>query len=88
MKAVLLRSRRVAFEDGTFVEMVVWQLPKAVPPCEHKFKYSFVYIDNGERIIGYDNECGKGDHRHHYGRQEPYVFKSIETLIDPLRKSG
>jgi hypothetical protein len=33
------------------------------------------------RIFGYDNERGKGDHRHHRGREEPYRFTSVEKLV-------
>ena len=35
----------------------------------------------GERIIGYDNETGKGDHRHYRDREETYRFTNYETLI-------
>lgn len=35
----------------------------------------------GERIIGYDNERGKGDHRHYRDKQESYSFESVEQLI-------
>jgi len=28
-----------------------------------------------------DNERGKGDHRHHEGREERYSFSTVETLI-------
>jgi len=34
-----------------------------------------------ERIIGYDNETGKGDHRHYRDREETYRFTNYETLI-------
>ena len=33
-------------------------------------------------MIGYDNERGKGDHRHVDGQEEPYLFKGWEALID------
>jgi Family of unknown function (DUF6516) len=33
------------------------------------------------RIIGYDNEAGKGDHRHYRGREESYRFTTFEALI-------
>jgi hypothetical protein len=39
------------------------------------------YGQPGARIVGYDNERGKGDHRHLDGREEFYEFRSIETLI-------
>ncbi len=40
-----------------------------------------VLICNGVRVVGYDNERGKGDHRHHHGIETPYNFVSIERLI-------
>jgi hypothetical protein len=30
--------------------------------------------------VRYDNETGKGDHRHVGGREMPYDFKSVEQL--------
>jgi hypothetical protein len=32
-------------------------------------------------VIGYDNERGRGDHRHVGDREEPYAFSSIERLL-------
>lgn len=63
------------------VEMVVWALPKPVPPSSHKFKYRLVFVRAGQRIIGYDNERGKGDHKHLGDTQMTYRFKDIDTLI-------
>ncbi len=33
------------------------------------------------RVIGYDNERGKGDHRHLGGREEAYSFVNPRQLI-------
>lgn len=33
----------------------------------------------------YDNETGKGDHRHYGVREEPYEFESLEKLLDDFR---
>lgn len=82
MKAVLLRRHRQEFEDGTIIDIVLWRLPKPVPPCGHRYKYRLFYGRAGTRIVGYDNERGKGDHRHLGGREEPYRFESPERLID------
>jgi hypothetical protein len=41
-----------------------------------------VYIKDGERVIGYDNAEGKGDHRHYCNNEEPYVFISLKQLIN------
>jgi len=38
------------------------------------------YIVAGERIIGYDNAEGKGDHRHLKGTIEPYKFINLKKL--------
>ena len=32
-------------------------------------------------MIRYDNETGKGDHRHIGGREEPYQFRGVEALV-------
>jgi hypothetical protein len=73
--------RRTDFEDGSFTQMVVWRVPQPVPPSEHPFKYSFVYIERGVRVLGFDNERGKGDHRHIGDIEEPITFASIKDLV-------
>ena len=35
-----------------------------------------------ERIVGYDNEKGKGDHRHYRDREAPYAFTTVERFIE------
>ena len=32
-------------------------------------------------MVGYDNERGKGDHKHLAGRELTYQFVDIETLM-------
>ena len=44
-------------------------------------KYSLFYGRPGERLVGYDNERGRGDHRHLAGKEEPYSFSTPEQLI-------
>jgi hypothetical protein len=81
MKAELLIRERLVYADGALVEMAVWRLPEASRPSPHRFKYRLAYVVNGRRVIGYDNERGKGDHRHVGDREEPYAFSSIERLL-------
>ena len=45
-------------------------------------KYTLFYGRPGLRLVGYDNERGKGDHRHLEGREEPYTFTTPEALIE------
>lgn len=77
---LLVRHRRV-FADGTIEEMVVWILPHPVPGSSHNFKYRLFFGTRGQRLIGYDNERGKGDHRHIEGVEEPYIFTSPRQLV-------
>ena len=82
MKATLLIRERVVYPDACLAEMVVWQVPNPVPPSQHRFKYSLVYIEHGKRVLGYDNERGKGDHRHEGDTQARFAFVSIEALLE------
>lgn len=80
-KAVLLYRDKTAGRDGRIVEMTIWRLPEPSPERPHGLKYSLFYGRDGERIIGYDNEAGKGDHRHYRDRQETYAFSDVDTLV-------
>jgi Family of unknown function (DUF6516) len=80
-KATLLYHDKAVYADGSIVEMLIWRLPKASRDRPHQLKYSLYYGQGGERIIGYDNETGKGDHRHYRAREEPYLFETPEKLI-------
>jgi Family of unknown function (DUF6516) len=51
-------------EDGAIIEMRIWRVPAAVPPSPHEFKYSLFHGRPGEVVVLFDNERGKGDHRH------------------------
>lgn len=66
-------------EDGV-IQVIVWKVPKPVPPSEHGFKYRLVYVKNGQRVVGFNNERGKGDHCHLDGQEYPYTFVSLEQL--------
>ncbi len=68
--------------DGSVIELVVWRVPTPVPPTTHGFKYRAAYVVNGVRVIGFDNERGKGDHCHVDGAELPYVFAGVEQLVE------
>lgn len=80
MAATLLYRTREAYGDG-FIEVVIWQVPQPVPPSEHPYKYRLVYVVDGRRLVGYDNERGKGDHRHLGRREQAYRFVSPQQLM-------
>ena len=81
MNAELLFHQRILYDDGGIVEMVIWRVPSPVPPAMHDLKYSLFYGRPGVREVGYDNERGKGDHRHIRGAETPYAFTSVEQLM-------
>ena len=81
MKAKRLVREKVAYSASDLVEMVVWQVPAPVPPSLHDFKYRLVYIVDGERVLGYDNQRGKGDHKHLLGIESQLHFVSIDDLL-------
>jgi len=79
-KAELVIHRRVVEPDGSLAEIKVWQVPKN-PRQPHGFKYSLVYIVEGQRILGYDNAHGR-DHRHIQAKGYPYTFHSPAALVE------
>src|ERR1700733_884424 len=79
MKAELLFQQRIDYDDGAIVEMVLWRVPSPVPPSVHGLKYSLFYGRRGVREVGYDNERGKGDHRHFHGVET--AFTGVERLV-------
>jgi hypothetical protein len=81
MTAVLLYRDRLDFDDGAVVEMVIWKVPTTVIGSRHRYKYRLYYGRGGRRIVGYDNERGKGDHRHRHGREDSYRFTTVGKLV-------
>ena len=71
---------------GYITQIVVWKVPNPIPGSRHRYKYRCYFGRSDERIIGYDNERGKGDHRH-VGRHEfAYDFQSVPILVEDFTK--
>lgn len=81
MKAVPLLRRRIILAVDAFVEVVIWKVPEPVRPATHHFKYRLAYVVDGRCVLRYDNERGKGDHRHTEETEEPYAFSTPEKLM-------
>ena len=81
MRAVRRFHQRIDYDDGGIVEMVIWRVPSPVPPTAHGLKYSLYYGRRGRREVGYDNERGKGDHRHFMGKETSYLFTTVDQLM-------
>jgi hypothetical protein len=85
MKATELFRYR-ATQGRVLVEMVIWALPAASDERHHGLKYRLYCGAPGRCIVRYDNEAGKGDHRH-YGdnREDAYRFESVDRLLADFR---
>jgi len=79
-RATLLFHEKVVRADGTIIELIIWRLPRPTPDRHHGLKYRLYYGRGGKCLVRYDNEAGKGDHRHVKGREEPYRFVSVAKL--------
>ena len=82
MPAELLTKFKDITPEGDIIELVVWRVPNPLPPSGHFFKYRAVFIVHGHRVIGFDNERGKGDHCHLDGIEMTYPFTTVEQLIE------
>lgn len=81
MEAVELICTRIIYSESAFAELVLWRLPEPLDGSSHSFKYRLAYVAQGKCVLRYDNEAGKGDHRHFEGKEIAYQFTSPEQLI-------
>jgi len=79
--AELLHREKRSYAGGV-VEIVVWRVPDSVTPSERSYKYRLVFVRGGKRVVGYDNERGKGDHRHLGKTEMFYRFADEAQLLD------
>ena len=85
MKATLLVSRRTAIKQGVFVETVLWLVPTPLKGSQHSYKYRLALVANNVCVLRYDNEAGKGDHRHIGDTELPYRLSGVDTLLKDFR---
>jgi hypothetical protein len=81
MKARLLFDQRIVIAENAFAELVLWEVPTPVSGSPHGYKYRLAFIADGRCELRYDNETGKGDHRHEADREEPYQFTTPDQLV-------
>jgi len=86
MKATELLRRRIPYSEFSFAELVLWQLPAPLPGSAHSYKYRLAYVVNGVCVLRYDNESGKGDHRHFRGKESRYTFDGVEKLLASFQR--
>jgi hypothetical protein len=81
-RAILLIDERHVLDPRAFVEIVVWRVPVPLRGSGHMFKYRLAFVVDGECVLRYDNEAGKGDHRHIGAREERYAFTTPAALLE------
>ena len=80
MEAELLFRGRQVLSETDFVEIVVWRVPRSVRGSPHELKYRLALVSKEACVLRYDNEAGKGDHKHVGEREIPYRFIDLDTL--------
>src|SRR5437870_3365709 len=81
MKAKLVYRNKIVTEN-TITEMVIWELPHKTDDRPHGMKYRLYHGDKTSRcIVRYDNESGKGDHKHIAEKETSYKFISVGRLM-------
>ncbi len=80
MKAISLLRERFAVSDSAFVEIAVWEVPKPVRGSHHRFKYRLALVAQDKCVLRYDNEAGKGNHKHVGESEVPYEFVDLRRL--------
>jgi len=87
LKATPLFTSRLVYPDGAVREMVIWRLQTGDPERPHGLKYCLYYGSaDGSCLVLYDNERGKGDHRHIVGKEARYRFRDVETLVADFQR--
>lgn len=81
---LIMRSKWVQGE--LLVEMVLWQLPRPSAERPHGLKYRLYMGRVNQDLVRYDNEKGKGDHRHVGSVEENYSFSTLEKLLRDFRQ--
>jgi hypothetical protein len=81
MPAELLLDERHVLGETAFAELVVWRVPAPVRGSQHEFRYRLALVVDGDCVLRYDNEAGKGDHRHDGKKEYEYQFKTAERLL-------
>ena len=83
MRAIGTIRRRIVLAEGAVAEVAIWRVLQPVSLSRHGFKYRLAYVVGGasQYVLRYDNERGKGDHRHVGTVDAPYVFSTPDQLM-------
>lgn len=82
MQAELLMDERRILAEDRFLEMIIWRVPRPLPGSRHNYKYRLACVSNEVCVLRYDNESGKGDHKHLGEREVSYAFTTLDQLVE------
>ena len=60
---------------------MTWEVPESILGSTHSYKYRLAFVVAGVSVLRYDNETGKGDHRHVKSKELKYRFVSADQLV-------
>lgn len=86
MRATELVKTRIVYSETSFAELVLWRVPNPVPGSSHGFKYRLAYVVERVCVLRYDNEAGKGDHRHFGDQESAYTFTTPDDLLADFQR--
>ena len=86
VKATELLRRKIVYSKSSFAELVLWRVPEPLAGSSHPVKYRLAYVVDGECVLRFDNEAGKGDHRHVGAKEGNYSFSTPEKLVAAFQR--
>lgn len=63
------------------MELRIWRVPGPTRGSTDDYEYALAYVVAGKCVIRYDNEAGKGDHKHFGDMEMPYAFTAPAKLL-------
>lgn len=82
MPAELLLEERYVVAENAFAGLLIWRIPSPLPGSAHDLKYRLAFVVDGQCVLRYDNESGKGDHKHLDDEEHPYRLTTPAQLIE------
>jgi hypothetical protein len=77
--------------EAAFQQLVLWRVPSPVRGSAHGYKCRFALVVDGVCVLRYDNEAGKGDHKHVGEVETAYRFIDPPTCwptSGPMSRGG
>lgn len=79
--AILIYYDKHKTPEEDIIEINIWKVEKS-KEFPYGIKYRLVYTHKNIRILGYDNERAKGDHKHYLNIEKNYKFVNVNKLLD------